>query len=411
MKAFQNYILNKRLASKKTAPYYLSWVSKCYAFVNKKTDRSLSEKNVESYLKHIALSSQDWQVEQARDAIATYLYFLRAGEPEDCVHTADADASWKKAANTMVSVMRLKHMALATERAYLGWVRAFFVFVKRTRPETLNNNDFKAFISHLAVDRKVARTTQNQAFNALLFFYRHALDKEPGDLGLTLRSRTKRHLPVVLSTGEVQQLFYHMDGIGRLMARLIYGSGMRLNECLRLRVKDLDFERNCLIVRSGKGDKDRQTLLPERVKNELQAQLNRIRELHQKDMRNETLAGVFLPGALERKYPGAGKEWAWQWIFPSQGLSVDPRTGIVRRHHIHANTLQRQVKKAARKAGLSKKVSVHTLRHSFATHLLENGYDIRTIQDLLGHASIQTTMIYTHVALKNRMGIISPLDQ
>lgn len=410
MKAFYDYILNKRIVPEKIAPYYISWVSKCYAFVNKEAGKPLPQADVEKFLKQMTRSYQDWQVTQAKDAITAYFYFLSAGK-EGSVRTADADGLWKKAADDMVSVMRLKHMALATERAYLGWVRSFFQFVKGKAPDKLDNEDFKAFISHLAVDRKVARTTQNQAFNALLFFYRHALDSEPGDLGFTLRARTKRHLPVVLSPGEVQLLFDNMAGTGRLMARLIYGSGIRLAECLRLRIKDLDFERGCLTVRSGKGDKDRQTLLPERLREDLETHIRDIRGMYETDLDNEALAGVFLPDALERKYPGAGKEWSWQWLFPSRALSVDPITGILRRHHVHANTLQRQVKKATRKAGLSKKVSVHTLRHSFATHLLENGYDIRTIQDLLGHATLQTTMIYTHVAVKNRMGVISPLDQ
>jgi integron integrase len=365
---------------------------------------------VDKFLRHLARSCEDWQVNQAKEAVILYAYYLKSMETAGMERSADADALWKQAADTMVSVMRLKHLALKTEKAYLGWARSFFAFMKGKSPDKLDNEDFKAFIGHLAVDRKVARSTQNQAFNAVLFFYRHALDKDPGDLGLTFRAKKGQRLPVVLSPGEVLQLFDHMQGTGLLMARLIYGSGIRLNECLRLRVKDIDFERNFLTVRAGKGDKDRQTLLPERLKTDLRAHLDTVRELYEADLKDEALSGAYLPNALERKYPNAGKEWAWQWLFPSRELSVDPRSRKVRRHHIHINTLQRQVKKAVQKAGLPKQVSVHTLRHSFATHLLEKGYDIRTIQNLLGHASVQTTMIYTHVAQTNHLGVRSPLD-
>lgn len=410
MKDFQNYLLNKHLASEKTAPYCVSWVSKAYAFADRDFDVPLPSGEVEKFLRNLARSCEDWQVDQAKDAITLYGYFLKTRQAADVERSADVDVLWKQAADTMVSVMRLKHLALKTEQTYMAWVRSFFVFVKGKSPDKLDNQDFKDFINHLAVDRKVARSTQNQAFNAILFFYRHALGNDPGDLGLTLRAKTRQRLPVVLSQGEVLRLFDEMQGTPQLMARLIYGSGLRLNECLRLRVKDIDFERGCLMVRAGKGDKDRQTLLPERLKEDLLAHLDRVRALFDADLKDETLSGVYLPNALERKYPNAGKEWAWQWVFPSRSVSVDPRSRKVRRHHIHLNTLQRQIKQAAQKAGLSKKVSVHTLRHSFATHLLEKGYDIRTIQDLLGHASVQTTMIYTHVARTNRLGVRSPLD-
>ena len=410
MKAFHNYLLNKHLAAEKSAPYYVSWVTKAYAFSDKDLDTPLSPGELDMFLRHLARSYEDWQVKQAKEAITLYGYFLRTRETNANERTADEDVLWKQAIDTMVSVMRLKHLALKTEQAYMGWVRSFFVFLKGKSPDKLDNEDLKAFINHLSVDRKAAHSTQNQAFNALLFFYRHALDKDPGDLGLILRAKNKRRLPVVLSQGEVLRLFDQMQGVTKLMARLIYGSGIRLNECVRLRVKDVDFERSCLIVRAGKGDKDRQTLLPERLKEDLLAHLDKVRKIYEADLQDETLSGVYLPDALERKYPNAGKEWGWQWLFPSRSISVDPRSRKVRRHHIHSNTLQRQIKQAAQKAGLSKQVSVHTLRHSFATHLLEKGYDIRTIQKLLGHASVRSTMIYTHVAQKNRLDVRSPLD-
>ncbi len=269
-----------------------------------------------------------------------------------------------------------------------------------------------AFLTHLAVEKmekRIAKATQSQAFNALLFLFRNVLGQDLDISSMAVRAKQSRRLPVVLSRQEVTALLAQLDGVYRLMARLIYGCGLRLNECLALRVKDVDFAQGCLIVRAGKGDKDRRTVLPESLVEELRRHLQDMRHLYEKD-RGNGAPGVALPGALERKYPDAGKEWGWFWVFPARSLSVDPRSQVVRRHHVFPDTLQRQIKNAVRKSGLAKLVSVHTLRHSFATHLLENGYDIRTIQELLGHRNVQTTMIYTHVTSKNRLGVRSPLD-
>ena len=276
-------------------------------------------------------------------------------------------------------------------------------------PHELDSNHVKDFLSSFAVERNVAPSTQNQAFNALLFLFRYVLDKDLNDIEGSVRASKKRRLPVVLTQQEVFRLFDHLNGICLLMSRLIYGGGLRLKECLRLRVKDIDFERDCVIVRSGKGDKDRETVLPESLKNDLRQHLEKVRDLYESD-RAQNVAGVSLPGALARKYPHAVKEWAWQWLFPSKTLSVDPRARQIRRHHIHPSYLQKQIKAAAVAAGFSKNVTVHVLRHSFATHVLEKGYDIRSIQELLGHVNVQTTMIYTHVARKNKLGVKSPLD-
>jgi integron integrase len=234
------------------------------------------------------------------------------------------------------------------------------------------------------------------------------LDKEIGAIAGAIRASEKRRLPVVLTKREIDSLLDQLDGINGLMARVIYGGGLRIHECLQLRVKDIDFERSSVTIR-GKGDKDRITILPETLKPDLRLHLENVRNLYEKDRESE-LPGVQMPGALDRKYPNAGKEWIWYWVFPSKSISVDPRSQIIRRHHVHPNNLQKHIKKAAGKAGIAKRVTVHTLRHSFATHLLENGYDIRTIQELLGHAKLQTTMIYTHVANKKRLGVKSPLD-
>jgi integron integrase len=268
---------------------------------------------------------------------------------------------------------------------------------------------FKDFLTYLAVEANVAASTQNQAFNALLFMYRHVLDKPIDDLSGAVRAKAKHRLPVVLTTKEIRRLLDEMTGTALLMAQIIYGGGLRLKECLRLRVKDLDFERKTIVVKSGKGDKDRETVLPDSIRDALQYHLKSIKPLFDQD-RKQTIPGVAMPGALERKFPNAGKEWKWFWVFPSHKLSVDPTSGIVRRHHMHATVLQKHIRRASIKAGLTKRVTVHTLRHSFATHLVEKGCDIRTVQELLGHSDLRTTMVYTHVAKKNCLSVVSPLD-
>ncbi len=241
------------------------------------------------------------------------------------------------------------------------------------------------------------------------FFFRNVLEKDLGDIQDAVRAKRRRRLPVVLTQLEVEKLLGYLSGLQLLMGQILYGGGLRLNECIKLRVKDIDFERGCIRV-FGKGDKERETLLPAVVKEPLKQHLVDIKKLFDIDRQHDT-PGVEMPYALERKYPNAGKEWGWQWLFPSSRLSTDPRSKIIRRHHTHSSILHRHLKKAALKAGITKKVSAHTLRHSFATHLIENGYDIRTVQELLGHSSLKTTMIYTHVAAKNKMGVKSPLDQ
>jgi integron integrase len=267
-----------------------------------------------------------------------------------------------------------------------------------------------AFLADLAVRQKVAASTQNQALNALVFMYGQVLGRELGELGEFERAQRPERIPVVLSREEVRALLGKLEGTQQLIGRFLYGTGLRLLEGLRIRVKDLDFARGQVIVRSGKGDKDRVTMLPESLREGLQAQLHRVRELHAKDL----AAGygeVWLPGALRAKWPKAGREWAWQWVFPSAELSVDPESGVKRRHHVTDAGVQRAIKLAAVRAGLAKRVTPHVLRHSFATHLLEGGTDIRMLQDLLGHKSVTTTQIYTHVMAKPGIGVRSPLDQ
>ncbi len=304
---------------------------------------------------------------------------------------------------------RVKHYSIRTESCYVDWIRRFILFHDKRHPADMGAPEVEAFLSHLAVNRNVAASTQNQALAAILFLYREVLEIELPWLEGVTRAKRPPRLPVVLSESEVQRLLAQLEGTPLLIASLLYGSGLRLMEALRLRVKDVDLERNEIIVRSGKGGKDRHTVLPARLIPSLRAQMDRVKTLHEQDLLDK-LAPVYLPHALERKYPNAGRELAWQFLFPSERPSVDPRTSIRRRHHIHESRFQRAMKNAVRRAGLNKPVSSHTLRHSFATHLLERGYDIRTVQELLGHKDVRTTQIYTHVLNRGGMGVRSPLD-
>jgi integron integrase len=370
----------------------------------------VTQNEIDGYLKNLSKHCEEWQVTQASDAIHLYLFHLRRGSVESGWRNAQPDEAWKAASDEIVRMLRLRRRSLSTERIYLVWLRSFYRFVKGKSPASLNNTDVKDFMIHLAANKKVAPSTQNQAFNAILFFYRFVLDQQIDDLQGVIRAPRRRRLPVVLTKQEVNAVFGHMRETNLLMAKTIYGCGLRLTECLKLRIKDVDFNRSRLTVMAGKGDKDRITILPESIKPALDAHIKLLWALYLKDQKMN-VPGVELPYALERKYPKAGQEWPWQWVFPARSLSVDPRSKIVRRHHLHPSNLQKHLKKAAKGAGIHKRVTVHTLRHSFATHLLEDGYDIRTIQELLGHSSVKTTMVYTHVATKNLMGVKSPLDQ
>jgi integron integrase len=307
-------------------------------------------------------------------------------------------------------IMRRKHYAYRTEQRYLAWIRRFILFHNKRHPTHMGRLEIEAFLTHLAVKEKVAAATQNQALNALLFLYRTVLDR-PIEFPLdSLRARRPKRIPTVLSKDEVARLLPCLPEPYRLIGKLLYGSGLRVSEAVRLRVKDLDFEQRHLAVRDGKGSHDRVTLLPDAVIPQLKEQLERARAIHRADLR-QGLGAVHLPYALARKFPNADREWIWQFVFPSPTLSLDPRQAVTRRHHLSASAVQKAVRKAARLARLEKRVTCHTLRHSFATHLLEAGYDIRTVQDLLGHKDVKTTMIYTHVLQRGPLAVRSPLDQ
>ena len=305
--------------------------------------------------------------------------------------------------------IRLKHYSIRTEAAYVDWIRRFIRFHQRRHPRELGAAHVEAFLSHLAVQRNVAAATQNQAKSALLFLYKEVLGLELPWLSNVESAKRPARLPVVLSRSEVTAVLARMRGTNGLIARLLYGSGLRIMEAVRLRVKDVDFERFEILVRDGKGGKDRVTMLPSSLVDSLRAHLVMTRELYSHD-RAAGVPGVYLPHALERKYPSASREWAWQYVFASDRLSVDPRSGVRRRHHVDEQNVQRAMRQALRDAGIAKPATPHTLRHSFATHLLESGYDIRTVQELLGHSDVKTTMIYTHVLNRGGKSVRSPLD-
>jgi integron integrase len=306
-------------------------------------------------------------------------------------------------------VMRRKHYSIRTEQSYVDWIRRFIVFHGKRHPAEMAESDVTAFLTHLARDGGVAASTQNQALSALLFLYQQVLKQELGWLEHMERAKRPARLPTVLTREEIRRLFKELHGTPRLMAGLLYGSGLRLMECVRLRVKDIDFGYARITVRDAKGARDRVTMLPLNLASGLQRHLQKVKAQHEQDL-VEGLGEVWLPDALARKYPNAAREWAWQYVFPSSRVSVDPRSSRRQRHHIAEGVLQAAVKNAVRAAGLTKPATCHTLRHSFATHLLDNGYDIRTVQELLGHKDVSTTMIYTHVLNKPGLGVKSPLD-
>jgi len=305
--------------------------------------------------------------------------------------------------------LRVKHYSIRTEHAYVDWVKRFIRFHDTRHPAEMGAEEVERFLTHLAVEGRVAASTQNQAKSALLFLYREVLEVELPWLDGVITAKTPRRLPVVLTQEEVAAVLERMNGTVGLVARLLYGSGMRLLEGVRLRVKDVDFTRHEILVRDGKGAKDRVTMLPKSLLDPLSAQMNVARALHERDLA-QGCADVYLPHALARKYPSAGQDWCWQYVFPADRMSVDPRTGLVRRHHFDGQQVQRAMHRAVRVAGVAKPATPHTLRHSFATHLLQSGYDIRTVQELLGHEDVSTTMIYTHVLNRGGRGVRSPLD-
>jgi integron integrase len=411
---FQKYLREKKLVADNKTTYFAYWVSRflAYAATRNVPAGEYRESAVSAYVDELRADERiaDWQPRQAEEALKLYFFhFLGQSGPVPEV------ASLKTAADAlaeMTRLIRLKHYSFSTERSYLQWGDRFLAYAAQTGKQTvgvITSGDLRDFLSHLAIHQRVAASTQNQAFNALLFLFRHVLRKDVTDLDTTVRAKRGTKLPVVLTAHEVKRLLNQLTGTSRLIAELLYGSGMRLMELARLRVHDIDFEQNIIFIRSGKGDKDRTTLLPAALKEKLRAHLTKVKALHEKDLA-AGFGAVHLPDALGRKYPNAAKEWQWQYVFPAATLSVDPRSGAVRRHHVSDTAIQTAVKKAVQKGGIEKHATVHTLRHSFATHLLMNGVNIREVQELLGHKNVETTMIYTHVLRTMAKAPESPLD-
>ena len=312
--------------------------------------------------------------------------------------------------NQLQEAIRRKHYSIRTEEAYTQWIKRFILFHNKKHPAQMNEQEITAYLNYLAVNQKVAASTQNQALSAILFLYKEVLNKEIDQLSNITHAKKPQKIPVVFTSKEVKKVLTHLSGVNWLMASLLYGAGLRLMECLRLRIKDIDFSYKNITVRDGKGQKDRVTLLPESLIESLKQHMEKVKYLHNKDCK-EGFGHVYLPFALARKYPKANREFKWQYLFPAKNRSKDPRSANYYRHHVIESTLQKAIKQAIFNADINKHGSCHTLRHSFATHLLDNGYDIRTVQELLGHKDLRTTMIYTHVLNKGGLAVKSPLDK
>ncbi len=429
MQSFADFIAQTGHISEYYRPRFQQWVK---AYISYSKSESVDTASLNAFLESLNTRYEVWQVRQARQALQLYSYYrARNGLPripvdsgtKKPVSLGEASAraaapmtimgshpvSWTNVGDALIRIMRLKHLSLKTEKSYLSWTMKFRSFMKEKPITALTEQDLKNFLSYLAVEKRVAAATQRLAFNSLLFVYRNILGVAINGLSTVVSSKVPKRLPVVLTPQEVRRVLAQMRGTYQLMATLIYGGGLRLQECLSLRVKDVDFGRNCLAIRGGKGGKDRETVLPEKTALDLKRHLGSVRLLWMEDRKN-LAAGVPMPGALDRKYSQISKDWIWYWVFPSPNLSIDPVSHRVNRFHVYPTTLQKAFRDAVRASGITKHASVHTLRHSFATHLIEKGYDIRTIQELLGHSDVSTTMIYTHVATRNKLGVTSPAD-
>ncbi|WFB37508.1 integron integrase [Kiritimatiellota bacterium B12222] len=430
--------------------FYAHWVRQLFNRYPDRSRRSLGPQEISDFLESVRAeeSAKDWQLSQARDALILYYEQFRgiplrkmpppsAGaaslsatpmprkvevstsipSPQHTPSATSDRVDWRLFKVAVVECLRVKNYAIATEKNYWFWIRKFVTHYQGRKPSLMGANEIHAYLGHLAVNEHVAASTQNQALNAIVFLYRDVLKQDVGDFSSFPRARRGKRLPVVCSREEVQRLLQGVDGVEALIIRLLYGTGMRVSEGLRLRVQDIHFDRNEITVRAGKGDKDRRVPFPNSLKDPLHAHLDWRRRLFEED-REKNMHEVHVPKALARKYKSAPFDWLWQYVFPADDYSKDPRSATMKRHHIHASRIQRAVKRAANEAKIQSRITPHTLRHCFATHLLEAGQDIRTVQELLGHADVKTTirqahgwaMIYTHVLNKGPLGVVSPLD-
>jgi len=434
-KFWQDY--RKVLVNQQIPPKTIEWyVRRARAFDKALPYASLHEctrEDVQAYLNSLIRLNgfQDWQIDQIHDALRTLcadFLTLSWAQPwpvisgnmskrstrekikfRDVPNWIEMERRFPDVLDRVKTVLRTLHYAYNTEQSYLEWICRFVSFHGMKNPQELDAVTVKAYLEYLATEREVAGSTQRQALNAIVFLYNKVFERPLGNIGAYERPKRPKRLPVVLTVKEKDRVLGKMSGIHALMAGLLYGSGLRLKECLRLRVKDVDFETRQIVARDGKGSKDRVTVLPEKYREDLKAHLAEVKKQHTRDL-SQGNGAVYLWPSLERKYPQAAREWKWQYVFPAKNLSVDPRSGQVRRHHANESSLQKAFKEAVRSAGITKQASCHTLRHSFATHLLEAGYDIRTVQELLGHSDVSTTMIYTHVLNRPGLAVRSPAD-
>jgi integron integrase len=418
-----NDTLKKLRIPEVNSKFYIVWVKKFERFLNGLPINQAAPEMIHAFLTDLANDERikDWQVKQAKHALEILFKnhlkmnsystgFDRVESFRDSLTDEDRIQKLHGGLIKLIETeIRVRHYSVRTEEAYLAWTKRFMSFNNLKDPGRLDADHIRKYLDFLASERNVSASTQNQALNALVFLYTQVLKQDIGDFNDFTRAKKTIHVPTVLTKAEIERLLGNLDGVYRTMAGLLWGSGLRVMECVRLRIQDIDFEMQQIMIRDGKGAKDRITMLPERFGQGLKEQIAKARDLFNEDRAHKT-GGVFMWPAIERKFPNAAKEWIWQWVFPSAKLSVDPRSRAIRRHHLDPNILQRRIKQAALDAGITKRVSCHTLRHSFATQLLRSGADIRTVQELLGHSDVSTTMIYTHVL--NRPGVVakSPAD-
>jgi integron integrase len=409
---YEDFIIKRRMVPERYISFYVRWVRKFLQSAANSVSLSSADK-ISLFLDKLRADPAltDWQLDQARKAVELYLnvFLAQDAKKEPAAKAIVTPVSESgRAMDEMINLIRLRHYSYRTEQTYKDWVERYFAYCSQCKLEWNKPDSMKTFLSYLATERQVASSTQNQAFNAVLFLFREVLKQDPEGIH-AVRAKRGPKLPVVLTPDEVKDLFSRIDGTTGLMIKLTYGAGLRVSETVRLRVHDLDFDQMLIYVRASKGDRDRTTLLPKGLVPDIQAHLKRVKELHDDDLKSGHGA-VYLPGALAEKYPQAPREWGWQYVFPSKGLSVDPRSHVVRRHHAGDHTLQLAFRQAVHASGIAKHATVHTLRHSFATHLLMQGVNIREVQRYLGHSSVETTMIYTHVVRALNPPADSPFD-
>ncbi len=409
---FADWLRLRRLAPGHRIPYLVQWVDRFLRLSASRPKESWRD-TLRVFLEDLGEGrAAAWQIRQAGEAVSLFRgQYTASRESNAAVHDPPENEPFDRSAALpeMRRLLELRHYATRTQRSYLGWAKRYLDYLGPRAARPPDSADAQAFLSQLATRGRVAASTQNQAFNALLFLHRNVLGADLGDMSATVRARRGRKLPVVLSIEEVRAVMHRLHGTSRIMLELVYGAGLRLNELVTLRVKDIDFEAGTITLRSAKGDQDRVTLMPRRVRPSLSNHLEAVKRLHERDL-TVGAGAVLLPHALRRKYPNAEREWRWQFAFPSATLAPDPDGKMIRRWHVSPSTVQKGMKSAVSQAGIAKPASVHTLRHSFATHLLLKGVDIRRIQELLGHKSVETTMIYTHVLPSIAPDVGSPLD-